>query len=153
MTAYFVATNPDHTALLLAGIRAHPDLATIAAQVESDVVEYFTRRYPTANDYANEFYVGRGYALGNGVYVGLLGYDPDASKVTDTALVTNLRQTIADVLTWRLSKTDLNPALASASTAIGVSKQAREEARFAFPPGHWDWRLRRWNIVAPVYTV
>lgn len=154
MTTYFDSTNTAHLLLIVHSVRAHKDIATVAEQSEYDVIEHFTRHYPAAVDYVNNFYVGQGYHKGNGVYVALEGFNPDADAV-DAAyadLVTALRYTIADVINWRLSKYGESPLLESISTAQGVGKTFREEMKQDFPPD-WARRLKRHEIKLPIYHI
>jgi hypothetical protein len=155
VAAYFDAQSTADLALVVKDVRSYPDLSVTAAQAEWDVIEHFTRQFPAAVDHVNNFYVGRGYHRGNGVYVALEGFNPDASAV-DAAyadLVTALKWTIADVISWRLSKYSEPPHVDSISTKGGSSKSFSKAREEWFPPGQWDARLKRWDIRLPVYSL
>lgn len=154
MTTYFDANNTAHLALVVRDSRGNRDLATVAEQSEYDVIEHFTRHYPAATDYVDNFYVGQGYHKGNGVYVALEGFNPDASAVATAYadLVTALRYTIADVISWRLSKYGESPLVSAVNTAQGVGKTFKNEAMGDFPP-YFERRLKRHEIKLPVYHI
>lgn len=152
MASYFDATSTAHLALLTRSVRSHQDLATEAAKAERDVIMYYTVRQAPIEMYTSQFTLSRGYPKGNGVYVCLEGFDPDADNVDDAELVTALRDTIADVLTWRLSKYGESPLISGVSTAVGSSKTFNENATSDFPPRDWNWRLQRWDLRPPLYT-
>ena len=152
MASYFNATNTAHLALLTRSVRAHQDLATEAAKAERDVIMFYTLRQAPYEMYTSQFTLSRGYPKGNGVYVCLEGFDPDADVVDDEELVVALRDTIADVLAWRLTKYAESPLLGSVSTAVGSSKTFLENATADFPPRDWCWRLQRWDLRPPLYT-
>jgi len=155
VTAYFNATSTADLTLVVKDVRSYPDLSVVATQAEWDVIEHFTRQFPAAVDHVNNFYVGRGYHRGNGVYVALEGFDPDASAVAAAYadLVTALKWTIADVISWRLSKYSEAPHVDSISTKGGSSKTFSSSKDERFPPGQWDARLKRWDIRLVVYTI
>jgi hypothetical protein len=156
VAAFFNATSTAHLALIAKPVRSHDDLATVAAQVERDVIAHYTQRHPGAQSYSSHFYLGRGYHKGNGFYVLLEGFNPDSDAVTDTDLKQALIDTIADVITWRLAKRGEAGAMGildSISTAIGVSKSFDDDAKEPFPPGQWDFRLQDWQIVDPVFGI
>lgn len=153
MTAFFDATNTADTALVVRPLRTHDELVTVAAQAERDVIGIYTRRGAPVADFVNNFYTGRGYHKGNGVWVAIEGFDPDASAVTNADLVRALKDTIADVITWRLRKMGENPVFESVSTAIGISKTTRDSINDPFPPGEWDFRLKPYDLRQPVYTI
>lgn len=143
--AYFDAGNTAHLALIVTPLRSHPDLATVAASAEFDVIGQYTRKLPMP-PVDPAYTLSQGYDKGNGTWVALAGFNPTVASVTDADLVTALRYTIADVLAWRLSLTDFNPGVQSFSTAIGISKSLRTDANRKFPPGHWGYRLDAWDI-------
>lgn len=151
MTSYFTHTATADTVLLIKSFRAHDDLAVIAASAERDVISHFTRRYPAFDNYATTGFIGRAYHKGNGVWVALDGFNPDASQVTDADFVIALRETIADVINWRLSKAGENIALQSSGTA-GTRRQPRDDIHQPFPPGNWTWRLKVWDRLMPLYS-
>lgn len=153
MTTFFNATNTGDLSLIVTAFRSHPDLPVVATDAEIDVIGHYTRRFPGAQDFNNNYYSNGGFSLGNGVWVSLLGYNPDASQVTDTALVYALKMTIAKVIQWRLSKVGENEALQRVTTAIGVGKERVKEWHNQFPAGDWDYRLTRWDLRLPVYTI
>lgn len=152
MATFFNATSTSDLSLIVRTVRAHQDLAIVATQVESDVIEQYTLRQNPSDDYTTQFYTGRGFAKGNGMYVHLLGFDPDASLVTDTDLVQALKWTIADVVSWRLIQYNENPMLLGEGAPRGTSKSFNENAFDKFPPKDWDYRLRRWDLRPPLYT-
>lgn len=148
MASFFDATATAHLALVTRSLRSHQDLAVEAARAERDVIAVYTLRATPMEAYSTQFYAGRGYAKGNGVYVCLEGFDPDADNVTDTELKEALRDSIVDVLNWRLAKYGESPLLLGIGTAIGVSKGFREDANRQWPVD-WDWRLGRWDLRPP----
>lgn len=153
MTAYFDVNSTSSTDLLVKAVRTHDELATTAADAETDVVAHFSRRYPSSGTFSDAFYAGRGYYAGNGVWVSLLNYLPDAASCTDAGLVLALRRTIADVVTWRLGKRGEALHVESQS-ALGPGTYKRNRPDFVnpFPPGDWPYRLRNWDIRTPVYV-
>lgn len=153
MTTFFDPTSTADLALVVKTFRDHPDMPVIALDAETDVVGYYTRRFPGAQDFNNNYYSNGGYSLGNGVWVSLLGFNPDASQVTDAGLVYALKVTIAKVIQWRLSKVGENEALQHVTTALGVGKDRVAEWNHQFPPGDWDYRLLRWDLRLPVYSI
>jgi hypothetical protein len=153
VASFFDATNTAHTALIVRSVRTHTDLVTEAAKAERDVIAFYTMRQNPIESYTTYFYTSRAYPKGDGVFVCLTGFDPDADAVTDTDLVAELRQTIADVIGWRLSKYGESPLLSSVSTAKGPAKAFHEYANAEFPPRDWNWRLSRWDIRPPMYTI
>ena len=152
MTTFFDATSTAHLSLIVRAMRTHIDLPVVAEQAESDVIEQYTLRRTPAEDYSTNFYLGRGYSLGNGVYICLEGFNPDAAAVTDASLVKALRWTIADVISWRLTQYAENPQLSSSGHQASA-KAFREDAFDRFPPKDWDWRLRRWDLRPPQYVI
>jgi hypothetical protein len=155
VATYFDATSTADKALIVASLRGHADLPTVAEQAEWDVIEHFTRQFPAAVDHVNNFYVGRGYHRGNGVYVALEGFQPDADAVESAyqELKTALKWTIADVISWRLSKYGESPIVSSISPQNGPSKSFRDEVKSDFPPGQWERRVKRWDIRLTVYSI
>lgn len=153
MATFFTATSTSDVLLIVRSLRTHIDLTTIAMQAESDVIEHYTLRQAPMDEYATQFYTGRGYHKGNGMYVHLLGFDPDASVVTDSDLVTALKWTIADVINWRLTQYNENPLVTSEGAPRGTNKAFHEQAFDKFPPKDWDSRLRRWDIRPASYTI
>lgn len=155
MTSYFDATSTADQQLLLKAFRAHDDLASIAVQAEADVIQHFTRRLPPAIGFQSQFYLGIGYHKGNGIWVSLEGFNPDASLVAaDHAdLKSTLKATIADVINWRLAKTGISPVLKGSGTAVGQYKNHRDDVNEPFPPGDWDWRMKPYNLKLPLYTI
>lgn len=153
MATFFDATNTAHLSLITRSVRAHQDLAPVAQVAESDVIEQYTLRERPVENWTSQFYLGRGYAKGIGVYVCLEGFNPDADAVTDPELVTALRYTIADVITWRLIQYGESPLLSGVSTTAGGGKTFREDAFLRFPQGTWSWRLMRWDLRPPTYVL
>lgn len=150
--AYFNVNDKEHTDLLPAAVRVHPDLALVGADVATDVVEFFTKHMPATSGHYTGFYSGEAYNAGNSTYVFLRGYNPDSTVVTDSALVTALRRTIADVIAWRLGKRNEALHLASVTTQLGVGKQFKDDIIHPFPPGAWWYRLRRWDCRPVQYS-
>lgn len=164
MTAYFeTATTSTDLLLLPDTLRAHRDLATVAAQAEADVIEQFTRRSPVRfSDLRYGFSAtvtdadaGTPYDLGNGQAVYIDTYDPDASAATvDAGMKRALKATIADVIAWRLKKIgEAGDILSSVGGNAGASKQFRDHFASAFPPGRWTFRMKRWDIRPELYSV
>ncbi len=153
MATFFDATSTADQALLTLTHRTHADLATVAEQAESDVIGQYVEFRPTTTDlYVNQFYQAQAYSLGDGYYVMLRGYNPDSSLVDDAALVKALKWTIADTINWRLAKYGESPLLESVSTQAGSAKTFKRDARSEFPPGDWDWRLKRWDARDVLYS-
>ena len=146
MSAFFDATATADLALVTTTFRANADLVTLAAVTELDVIEQFTRPEPPRSSFNSEFFLSQGYALGQGDYVALRGFNPDADLVTDSGLKLALKYTIVDVLVWRLAKTDENPALQTVTTAQGQVRVKSQGFHEPFPPGDWSYRLRRWDL-------
>lgn len=153
MTTYFDPSSTDSLNLLPKSTRVHDDLAVVAADAETDVIAQYTRRAPVSTEFVNVFYSGRGYYAGDGVWVALRNYLPDASQCTDASLVLALRRTIADVIAWRLGKRNEALHVESVSqNGPGTFKKVRDEVVNAFPPGNWGYRLELWDIRTPVYS-
>lgn len=149
MTAYFVPTATECLSLLVSAVRSHQDLEVIAPDAEADVIAHYTRQGTVdllAINTLDPYSIGRAYHLGDGVWVGLKNYTPDASSCTDAGLVLALRRTIADVINWRLAKRADAPHLQSVSTQAGTFKTPRRDAVDPFPPGDWPYRLKRWDL-------
>jgi hypothetical protein len=154
VATYFESTSTAHLSLIPSALRAHNDLSAFAVQAEADVIEHYTTRVPGTQDYTTYFYTsGRGYNLGNGYFVVLEGYDPDADLCTDDALKRALRYTITDVLVWRLQKLGEGGAfLSSVATKSGGAKAFRDDFKRGFPPD-WNFRLSRWELGQPQYHI
>src|SRR5574337_1144772 len=148
MTTYSAGSTSTSADLLLIPVtyRAAEDLPTIAAVAEADVVERFTQHEPPRSQLTSEFYVTPGWSLGQGDYVALRNFNPDASSCTDAGLVLALKRTIAEVITWRAAKLDENPALGTVTTQAGQVKTKSARFNDPFPPGDWLFRLRRWDL-------
>src|SRR5688572_23769853 len=105
MANYFTATDSGHLALIVKAVRDHQALETVAAQAERDVIAHYTHRYPASVPLSSQFSGSPGYLQDNGFTVALQNFVPDSASCTDAGLVLALRDTIADVINWRLSKT------------------------------------------------
>jgi hypothetical protein len=166
VTTYFVATATADVALVPKALRGHDDLETIATQAERDVVEQFTRQGPpdtgnaswtwgwgsTTWDWSSS--IAQGYNKGNGFWVHLAGYTPDADDCEDVDLKAALKDTIAAVIAWRLARTAENAMVfTSVSTQAGLNKTFRDDVNSPFPPGDWAFRLKRWDRRLPVYHI
>lgn len=161
MTSYFVATSTSDILLVMRSFRSHGDLETVAAEAESDVIGHYTRRWPHAYpytpfplgwDFFGSGWAGRGFDLGDGAWVMLHNYVPDASSCTDASLVLALKRTIADVVTWRLAKYGTNYLLHKNQSAPGQRTDFRDDVREPFPPGEWEFRLKPWDLRDAIYS-
>lgn len=150
MASYF---DPNvHVTLIPSSLRDHDDLPTVSEQAERDVIAHFTTRYPASQELSSQFAEGPGYLQANGLTVCLQNFNPDSASCTDAGLVLALRDTVADVVKWRLSKTGESPLLTSVGANPGASKSFRSDVHHDFPPGGWTRRLGNWDIRVPVYS-
>jgi len=150
MASYF---DPNtHVTLIPSALRGHADLPTVAEQAERDVIGHFTHRYPANTELSTQFATGPGYLQANGLTVCLQHFDPNPASCTDAGLVLALRDTIAEVVTWRLSKTGESAILSSVGGVNAAQKTFRSDAHHIFPPGPWTARLANWDISVPVYV-
>lgn len=160
MANYFDYASADDKKLLLSSHRTHPDLETVAALAEADVIEHYTERPPEI------LYTARLGARVDGLITGatgrfedvtttgqpssatvaqrrvyLLGYKTDSGHAdVDPALKTALKRAIAEVINWRLSRLTREPAVDSASDGGGKSRSFSPNSQDAFPP-EWSRRL------------
>ena len=152
MTQYFdIKTDTD---LLPKEFRASPEIENLSARVERDIVLQYTRRV-SPNTHPLIGLVGDPFInKGLGLVIFLLGYREDADDPeTDPDLKVALKDTVADVLEWRLRKNSYtDPMLSSSSDDAGKSINYRQEAREPFPPD-WDWRLKAFDVREPSWSL
>lgn len=129
MTTYFTATDDDDQLLIQSAVRGSDELATVATRAEADVIDRFTawktdfERWPTDEC----------YDLGDGRFVCLRGYNPDASLATAT-LRSALKYAIAEVISWRLWQEQENPLMGQAAAGAGKGSALRPDANRRYPP-------------------
>ena len=165
MATYFVVATD--TALLPPGIRAHAELANVAALAEADVIGAYTDD-PAYFLYTTQLglqgfldvSIGRGEDITNQsapstavvpqVRVYLKGYKVDSADANvDPNLKLALKRTIAEVIAWRLNQWsgNIEPGVAMSTGTDGSvpkSKSFRPTAEDIFPPG-WDRWLRPYD--------
>ena len=128
---YFDTTNPAHLALLPQAIRAHEELADVAAVAEDEVIEYFS--LPAAVAPSGAVVRDRGTAVER--HVCLRGYAIDAA-LAQAALAAALRREIAGVVRWRLAQRARKPLLTSETAGDPMTvKNYRDDAESRWPPG------------------
>jgi hypothetical protein len=143
MASYFdVGADAD---MVSPDVRSAQDLSIVAAQVEADVIRFYTKKEPdAASGWRENFPEGVEVNATLGLYVYLAGYDVDADAA-DMDLVTAMKATIADVTVWRLHQNKLGPNVLAKSDGLGgqnrKGKEFRTNANDKFP-ADWDWRLR-----------
>lgn len=149
---YFDSTDPTHTALIRNDHRTYSDLANIAAVVERDVINAYTRVPFVAQAYEQIFTdvtvttPPGSFPIGDGRrFVMLRGFDADPT-LADPYLVLALRDTIADQIEWRIAQQSVSPLEATRSVQReGTTVTMRSDAGNRFGP-HWNARLRSFDI-------
>jgi len=134
VATYFDSTDADDKALLHASIRAHAELANVAALVEEEVLRHYT-----LGDTAS----------GREVY--LQGYTADADAA-DAALRESLRRTVGEVTSHRLRHYDKEPGLVRESRG-GRSKQWSAKGVDPNWPDGWTRRLVDFDTRTPFYNL
>ncbi len=153
MATYFDSSKGPHLELLPEGMRRSQDeISRLAPQVERDVIRFYTRRasqystlgFPTVAEVVN---------VDLGLVVFLLGYKVDADDAdTDVDLKIALRDTIADVIVWRIRRGAKDPAIREESSQRGKSVEYDEHRSSDFPP-NWNYRLANFNGVEPPWAM
>lgn len=144
MSSYFDSTDEADLAYLPERFRDTEELATIATQAEADCIRAYLFSPPGSLYTAREGWVSDAVLFDSdlNLYVWLRGYQIDAADPdTNVNFKQALKETIADVVTWRLRTWHRDPTIASESVERGKSKTFRPEAREPFPM-HWDYRLQ-----------
>lgn len=155
MATYFDPTDSTHLALLPVGMRQDSDLATIAAQVEADVIGFFTKQGPYINFTNLERFLENGIvttevvgedvtatgspsnAIVPHLYVYLKGYKADANDANvDPNLKAALRRTIAEVIRWRMTQW---------KRELGVQQAGKGKDRTMFSPDAYDPFPQGWD--------
>lgn len=149
-TPYFDVTNEDHILLLPDTMRSVDDIESIAGRAERDVISMFIRRVSSSYPLLDQDNLVNA-TIGLGVY--LLGYKLDAADPdVDPDLEVALRETIADVIEWRLRRRLKDPQIQSSSDDAGKTQTFRPETREDFPPD-FDWRLQPFDARDPTWAI
>ena len=122
--AYFAPDNPAHLARVHASVREHPEFATMAKEVEEDILRLFQRVTDT------------------GAEVTLRGYHEDPAEATNEAMRDALIAEVASVVSHRLQHYDRDPSLVSESRGRGdrarsvtyATGHAAGSSSMAWPP-------------------
>jgi len=151
MATYFTSTDAGDLKLLPESMRgATAELVNISAVAERDVIRTFTRResqfsilgFPTLAEVVNQ---------NIGLVVFLAGYKEDADHAdTDADLKQALKETIADVTSWRFKRTNRDAGIASESTDVGKTVTWRKKTASNFPP-NFSWRLSNFDLREPAW--
>jgi hypothetical protein len=146
MASYFDAKNQDDLNLLPTRFRDAEDIAAVAAQVERDILSEFTIR--TAGDIR----IGDTVFNNNlGLAIYLYGYKEDADDAdTDADLKQALKDTVAEVILWRLRRRVHDVAVMAegdGNKSVTYNDHARDQL---FPP-NWSFRLHPYDARPPTY--
>lgn len=171
MQAYFDPTNVSDLELLPSQFRSADDLGQVAADVEMEIINLYTRRahdarYTLLQPVAQPpigfttvpsfVYTPRGYAtdLGNGSLCYLAGYTIDSSDpACDPMLKTALKKAIARGIAWRLRQYDRDPTVKSESSGQGgVSRTFRDNATDDLPSSV-ETILKAFDTRIPVWAL
>lgn len=168
MTAYFDVTNVDHLATIPNQLRGDPDLPAIAGSAERDVINYYKFSMKTQPTFAHWYRLGSGVPNGlfdpaavpetdavlidetNRVYVGLRGYNLDAS-LADAGLAEALRYAIARVIRWRVAQWRRTPGFLQRGGG-GLQETYTQDSEDLLQTGFqrgleiYDVRPRVWTI-------
>ncbi len=141
MASYFQVTEKADLELLPETMREGKELSGIAVQAERDVIAQFTERFTAVSHYEGllntDIYLNMDLSL----VIFLRGYTTDSGDAdVDVDMKAALKDTIAEVIKWRMRKRLVNPLLDSQSDDSGKSVTYRSETREPFPP-NWDWRM------------
>lgn len=154
MATYFDSTVQGDKNLLPPAARTNADLANVAARAEKDVINQYTDRAHyivyTARAGTSE---GSPELINSalGIYVYLRGYKVDANDAAVNAgLKDALKNEIADVISWRIARRDVNTLTTSESDGSGKSQSMHPNAVGLFPPGFGRW-LRPYDLREPVW--
>jgi hypothetical protein len=155
MATYFQVAEAADTALLPKDVRTAADLATIAAAVEREVLQHFTR-YVDASQIYSLSPIGdpllsvpsQATSIGNGYYVFLRGYKEDADDTEVHAnLKATLKQVIAEVITWRVLQQKTNKLFESHD-----KNKFAHDGRQRFP-NHWARPLDLFDTRPPTLRI
>lgn len=154
MATYFDPEKESHLQLLPKSVRDNPEVEVVAANVEAEVIDQYTR-HGGARDLDRP--VPRGSRRpatqvgDSGYWVFLRGYEEDPADV-DTDEHPNFKDdlaaTIARVVRWRLSQDKLDPGVVSENDERGKTRTRVSDFRRRFPVG-WDSRLRKYDTREP----
>jgi hypothetical protein len=136
MATYFSSTATADLALLPSGIRAHSDLADVAAYAEADVIGAYTYDADVVTGWGGSLDAGI-VSLGDGTVVCLRGYAIDAASAS-AALALALKREIADVIRHRLALWRKEPNLVSEGGKT-TSKSYRSDSESSWPPTFGKW--------------
>lgn len=152
MATYFNPDDEAHKLLLPKTFREADELDAIAAQVERDVIRQYTQR--VRSDVLPGLVDSTFVNLDLGLIVLLRGYQTDADDAdTDPDLKLALRDTVADVIAWRIRKLHRDPTVATEGSDAGKSKTFIEaDTREPFPP-NWDFRLTEFDAREQLWSL
>lgn len=154
MATYFDATAPADKALLPPEQQSYTDLAALAVDVEQDVINEYTARahywFYTARLMASLEGTPEPVNTALSLYVYLRGYKVNSADVAvDVDLKNALKRTIAEMISWRISRRIRGETLASQSVQ-GVSRAYLAATAALWPKG-WDRRLRHFDLREPCW--
>lgn len=166
MASYFDSTPESQDLLLLPeSMRKSQEIANIATVAERDVIAKYTTRSPRWRHGPHFWNWGFGswygqcsyvLTLGNQTltfYVWLLGYKEDADDAdVDPDLKQALKDTIADVVAWRVRNRLKDPTIMSESTDDGKTVTYNDQVRSPLPPD-FDWRLLPFSVREPAWGI
>lgn len=161
MSRYFDPTDPTHLALLPKGLREDEDLVNIAAVVEDDIIDAFTRltpdctlRYSNPSTLPSEWNLAYGLEVGTVTerWVWLKGYNPDAAQAI-ASFATAMRREVANTIRWRHARDNKKPNVESESAGDpATTKTYRADAEHRFPPD-FGRALEPFKIGATVWAI
>lgn len=142
MATYFNASDEADKLLISEEVRAHSDLYSVAAQVEMEVIEYFTSYCTVSAPVTGAEVVEK--------TVELRGYNAD-SALAEAGLKDALRRTIADVVSHRLQYYDTDETLTSVRRGSRAWTRENGAVNKDWPKNRWDWRLIPYDKRDPIY--
>lgn len=148
---FFNPNNEDDLNLINSKVRDHPELASVASQVEWEVIDAYRQRDQGRTNWNAFFELERGGDPSRGLKVRLIGYDPDNPEKSDEGLKEALRRTIADIISKTLIDYDRTGAISEQQGNRSIT-YARASSWREWPSG-WRYRLTNYDARTATYGI
>lgn len=143
MAEYIDSANDDSN-LLHPEAQDHADLSEVEDRVESEVIEKFTVRSKRTK---HGFFETE---LSGDLVVALDGYEESADDA-DSEFKDAFKRTLADVISHRIRHIHEHEDVTSES--LSDYSYDRQEGFDPEWPRNWDWRLNKYDLRRPLYTI
>ncbi len=154
---YFNVTNEDHTRLLPKFLRDWDELDRIATDVETDVINEYTKTGPDID------FTARGTSTRVATQIGLTafhvfiaGFEPDPldiDVVDYPNLEADLRRTIALVMRWRYWREKHEDGVSGESDQAGKNRTFSTRLINDDFPENWDRYIRKYDTREPGWAL